>query len=266
MKKIVYILVLFAVGSCQAATWNYTYGIFDGSNPFDQNNNWAPIDYPRIGELPSPGYLAEGGEGFDLEGLRIKEDDNYVYVALANSFGYAASSVEFDDPYELGDLFVGVNGGQYDYAIDIQSIGYNLADNQTASGHFDFYEVNGNYQGITDIPGSYYGTWVEDAVGAWQLDGAQLQRGGAGAVEYALTYDDDFEDGPIKPYMRDTYVWEFRFAKALLGDFHTLDFHVTLACGNDLMETTHEAVPEPTTVMLFGLGLLGTGLVRRMRK
>ena len=81
MKKLLYIALLVCLASVPAfASFPYHYGsVWGGSNPFDQNNNWAPITYPGgVGNLPSPGNLSEGGEKFDLEGLQVREVDNYV--------------------------------------------------------------------------------------------------------------------------------------------------------------------------------------------
>lgn len=47
-------------------------------------------------------------------------------------------------------------------------------------------------------------------------------------------------------------------------DFHNDGGHVQVA--NLSYERTRPVIPEPTTLALFGLGLLGAGVVRRMRK
>jgi hypothetical protein len=49
----------------------------------------------------------------------------------------------------------------------------------------------------------------------------------------------------------------------------TVNIHQTLACGNDLIEETFEIpsdIPEPSTLLLLGIGLLGAGIIRNRRK
>ena len=110
------LVLVLCIGFClatPASAFNFHYYDF-GDSPFDENNNWSPINYPGgIGNLPSPGTLGEGGEEFDLEGLKVAVDQDYVYIALTNSFGYSAYSTGWGRNYNLGDLFIGTNGGGY---------------------------------------------------------------------------------------------------------------------------------------------------------
>ncbi len=249
MKKLFLLTLVLMLGATPAFAFNFNLYDF-GATPFDHNNNWAPITYPyNVGNLPSPGTLGEGGEAFDLEGLKVAVTDDFVYVAIANSFGYTAHSSAWNQDYDLGDLFIGKDGGAYTYAIDIVDGGSN-----------GLYSV-GASTGLLNQPGSYYGTPIADLVGEYQMtQGSKL-----GDVTSMLTFWEDYETGYLEPGNGDTYVYEFCFDRALLGDFNSLDFHLTLGCGNDLMEESFSAVPEPTTMLLFGLGLVGAAVFRRRK-
>ena len=84
-----------------------------------------------------------------------------------------------------------------------------------------------------------------------------------------LGFDAGFEEFPPDHTLGGTpmtYVWEFSFDRALLGDFDNLELTATLACGNDVLKGSYDAVPEPITLLLFGAGLIGTGLYYRRKK
>ena len=246
----------FLVGTVAAlmltgSAFGFSFNGYDfGDTPFDYNNNWSPINYPDgVGELPSPGLLGEGGEGFDIEGLMVAMDNDYVYVAMTNSFGYTAYSDGWNQSYNLGDLFIGTDGGAYEYAIDMSEGGNSL------------FSVN-SWQGIQNVPGSYYGTSIAGLVGEYEMTSGNF----LGDVNSSMTFWDDLESDPLGGGNGDTYVYEFAFERSLLGDFNSLDFHVTLGCGNDLAETSVSPVPEPGTLLLLGAGLAGVGYWRRRRK
>jgi hypothetical protein len=257
-KILMFVAALVLISSSTAFCFTYQYGsVFGSSSPFDHNNNWSPISYPYgIGNKPSPGSLGEGGELYDLEGLQVRQQGDFVYVAMANSFGYNAYSTSWKQNFRQGDLFIGVDGGSAQYAIDIQN---------ATSGTFGFYQVNNSWNYIQQDPGSYYSNLsIRNQVGAFEI-GANAAR--IGDVQSYCTYAQGLETDYMTPGNGDTYVWEFCFNKALLGgNFSSLNFHTAVGCGNDVMNETYTAVPEPTTLLLFGLGAAGASLARRRKR
>ena len=245
------LLALFLGNTAMGFSW--TSGYYDhGATPFDGNNNTAPIEYPYgVGYLPSPGSLGEGGEKFDLEGLFVNFDNDYMYVALTNSYGMSVTSSSWGTTFRQGDIFFGFGGEINTFAIDV-STGNLVSVNSWAY--------------IQNLDGSYYSnTTIRNRVGAFEaVDFSVL-----GSANQAETFWPGLETDPLLPDATngDTYVFEWKFDRSLLGwdGVSNIFFHTTLGCGNDLIEYDFVAIPEPGTMILLGLGLFGAGILARRK-
>jgi hypothetical protein len=119
---------------------------------------------------------------------------------------------------------------------------------------------------IPNVDGSYYDDiTIRNRVGAYEVDEGTI----LGSANQTLTFWDGFESNPLipDPTGGDTYVFEWKIDRSLLAwdGIENINFHTTLGCGNDLIEFTYAAIPEPGTMVLLGLGLFGAGMFFRRK-
>jgi len=257
MKKLLTLalgLVFVAgVASAQVNTNFFTFDSYD--DMFDHNNNWSPISYPGgIGNVPSPGNLDVGGEVFDFEGIFVRSDASQIYIGITNTSGWSVWAQGRE--WWMGDLFITTNTGNL-FAIDVNA-------NIDADGYdSDLWMITeSDYSMIPDLPGGYgHNPTIRDAAGPFEVTGGQQIDG---VVESYLTFMGNVESDPMYAGQTGTHFYEFAFDKELLGDYNSFSLSMTMRCGNDKIE--YNPIPEPTTIALFGLGLLGAGIMRRRNK
>ena len=188
-----------------------------------------------------PGY---GGQAFDVEYLGLIVTDDMVYFGLQTGFDFGRTD------YKPGDFALDVNGGGYDWAIDFSISGntvtYKLVDMSTIDG--DTY-----WDGATSFGASnpFQALYTEDDVVSTFT----------GVYQIAKDLSNNVDGGY-------SYTIEGAFQRSLLVsnyDGGLIKEHWTMSCGNDAGDLTSAPVPEPTTILLSGIGLLGMGLFLRRK-
>ena len=184
-----------------------------------------------------PGY---GGQSFDVEYLALYMDGNDLYFALKTGFNVTSGVLYNGYLYKPGDFAIDVNNdGVYDYALDFSVSG------STAS--YSLYQVT-----------------------AWK-NSMYAQHAAADPFEYktATTSSPLLSFTGSEGTSGTSYVLEGAFDMSYLTLYNggPVTLHWTMECGNDYLNVTTTPVPEPSTLMLLGGGVLAAfGFAGRMRK
>ncbi len=170
---------------------------------------------------------------YDAEALYFDNNKKFAYIALVSGFPRFPDMISAT----AGDIGFDINGdGWYEYALRVA----------------DFHLLSS----VTDwsVPVDYPGSYPLRAIA------------GTDEGKMKATYSDE---------QNSHYVWEARIPLKKLGlsakhgdPIQSLKIHWTMSCGNDALDLNGDvnpASPEPATLSLLGLGLLGLLFKRKVR-
>ena len=209
-------------------------GYLDGVSPTSPTANSETEDDNSVDG--NVGYLNPGwgGQTFDVEAMYFDNDATTGYLAIITGFPITGAQ-----NFLPGDLGISAdNDFIYEYGIDLPYDNGVPVQLETVSAWTSVFYPD-------------YGTVADP----FQIN-ASTDAGDA-TFAYSGTATNSH------------YVYEFSFLLADLGleNGGDVNFHWTMGCGNDflVLQADVNPVPEPASMLLLGIGLIGLGIVGRKR-
>ncbi len=261
MKKLIYlglILILFTGTSSAATTkWKiqdrYIGGGYHSEFAQKSGSNYADV-------ISGDNHVND----FDIDKMVVTISDNGSVVVKIQT-DYRPNIGGFDTDY--GDLFISTNGwgplgknasrndtylnGQsWDYVFDTDSNSIN------SNGFWNMYEViDENIILTNDILTNENETWYRHD--------QEVQHT---PDETLLSGEGSFSTSKNSKFL--IYAFDLSSLGISLEDGYDLGFRWSMTCGNDIIEgggVTKAAVPEPGTLALLGVGIMGLCVARRRK-
>jgi hypothetical protein len=241
MKKILYCIIVFSFLIIPFSAQSYT--INDTGAAAYWGGNVVNAGSTAYGDVIGSPY-------FNVDQMNVTRSGNVWTVTLSGPyFQYRQNpSIDggFPSTYGPGDLYINSKGwkatqdasGHYSTDVFSSSEGWDYVVTQSPTGGWGLYTLDYNKITYTNAPSNY----IYRSGQAW--------RGGAGTYIGSATYT-----------LNNTLT--FSFNTGTLDWTGPVGFHWDMKCGNDVVEGKVPGVPEPTTILLLGLGLMGVAGVRR---
>jgi hypothetical protein len=231
------------------------------------NMSWDPAigqyavqDWPTNAAAPDPGPRYYISEAFDLEAMyaHINTADEMVYFSIVTSMpnsGFTHAPWYGDYMFRAGD--VRFNIGDDLFVLGTMNHTYN---SQNYYGNLYYNPDMAYYDGYRGF--GYRGNPMLDTL-------STLGSGLATSSDFNFDYREYTDEYGNSIYENGyaTYVMEGCIA---FSDFAGVDvahegftMNLAMSCNNDMMSLEIDPVPEPGTIALFGLGLLGLYAGRR---
>lgn len=224
---------------------------FTDWTPWDSRVDWVEEDhyarwYPAyIGH----GAMPIGGEPNDIEAFYFDDDPSFVYFALVTSYPFHRAG--------SGDIAIGFGAAGYEYGIKVRGLdvyGHNFVSLKQLRPGEDW-----TYGAIPSRGPVYLAAGVGEDIGLAEI------------YYWNATY-------MLGPYnepgtLNHTWVMEGRMNRLLFDGLasqgNIMRLHNSMECSNDYLDLKGDfdtpRIPEPATLALISLGMLGFGVVRKKR-
>lgn len=260
MSTIAILIAIIMVTICCSTTVKAT--------PLSVFDDWTIFADDGIGD-------AYGGTSFEAEYLFYKSEGDILSIGLQTKFDVDDGKIRSNGRnYYAGDLALsfdgdvsGPGGSGYEYAADFGL----FTKDYRGSDKVSYKQSSGRDTGRDDA-GLYGGiTWRNDLL---HTDAAPfaMDYSTTGKIEDALVANDK---GKVSnSYFRKVSFDTTKISAISSGGEYTVHAHWTMNCGNDEIGghfgggSPKDVVPEPATIALLGIGLVGLagGVVRRRLK
>ncbi len=188
-----------------------------------------------------PGW---GGQYYDVEFLGLFISETTVYFGLQTGFDIINGSSQFSNTtINPGDFAISSNGNDntYEYGISLSGL-------TPGTTTLDVHKVN---------------TWNDVLYNAHNSAGPYSINDSVTTGTATVAYG-EFHDGTDRHYVVEGFFDLNLFGSDLTGDELALNW--TMQCGNDFGHITASTpVPEPATMFMLGIGLLGFASSKRKK-
>lgn len=256
---LIIIILFFTATSAAALDFGSNITMYDGRGTGTGWHGAQEDQEVEPGDVP--------GQNWDLEGFFL----NGSKLTMVGGFDFIGGVDTRIGTIVSGDIFIDINGdAQYGTALNGSGGGYATVDKTYGYDYvldLDFDDDTGYSYDVYELTDAstvtvYYSQNEES--NPWRYAGGGTKLIENAAISY-YTGLSDSEAADLEGGSHNALTVDIGFLGGIIpGDEFIA--HFTIGCGNDnLMGKGTAPVPEPTTILLSGLGLLGMGFFLRRR-